>query len=148
MALLRVRSQTRNRSGNNDRERLFRDVLRTWRGRLLGNGLGVARRPSSSHYSSYHGRSTRYATHAFYSFDPSIDLEDYSASSSGFHPHLPGLKYKILSTTLGATMWFFIFYRARCVCAPDVRCRSLSRFTCITGKMGQNCWYAVMSLQR
>ncbi|TCD63040.1 hypothetical protein EIP91_006053 [Steccherinum ochraceum] len=31
----------------------------------------------------------------------------------GFHPHLPGMGYKILSTTLGATMWFFIFYRAR-----------------------------------
>ncbi|GJE92246.1 hypothetical protein PsYK624_083990 [Phanerochaete sordida] len=34
-------------------------------------------------------------------------------SGSGFHPHLPGFKYKFLSTTLGATMWFFIFYRAR-----------------------------------
>ncbi|EMD32043.1 hypothetical protein CERSUDRAFT_119047 [Gelatoporia subvermispora B] len=31
----------------------------------------------------------------------------------GFHPHLPGFGHKLLSTTLGATMWFFIFYRAR-----------------------------------
>ncbi|KAL4253472.1 NADH dehydrogenase [ubiquinone] 1 beta subcomplex subunit 2 [Abortiporus biennis] len=35
------------------------------------------------------------------------------SNASGFHPHLPGFKYKLLSTTLGATMWFFIFYRAR-----------------------------------
>ncbi|OJT13405.1 hypothetical protein TRAPUB_10040 [Trametes pubescens] len=32
---------------------------------------------------------------------------------SGFNPHLPGFKHKFLATTLGATMWFFIFYRAR-----------------------------------
>ncbi|KIM40229.1 hypothetical protein M413DRAFT_446397 [Hebeloma cylindrosporum] len=31
----------------------------------------------------------------------------------GFHPHLPGRGYKFLSQALGATMWFFIFYRAR-----------------------------------
>ncbi|KAJ3525900.1 hypothetical protein NM688_g8334 [Phlebia brevispora] len=36
-----------------------------------------------------------------------------TANGSGFHPHLPGFKYKFLATTLGATMWFFIFYRAR-----------------------------------
>ncbi|KAI0685204.1 hypothetical protein BC835DRAFT_1421488 [Cytidiella melzeri] len=34
-------------------------------------------------------------------------------SGPGFHPHLPGFKYQFLSTALGATMWFFIFYRAR-----------------------------------
>jgi hypothetical protein len=33
----------------------------------------------------------------------------------GFHPHLPGFKHQFLAKTLGATMWFFIFYRARCV---------------------------------
>ncbi|KAF8532510.1 hypothetical protein JB92DRAFT_2687744, partial [Gautieria morchelliformis] len=32
-----------------------------------------------------------------------------------FAPHLPGLRYKLLSKALGATMWFFIFYRARFV---------------------------------
>ncbi|KAG9316318.1 hypothetical protein JVU11DRAFT_2349 [Chiua virens] len=32
---------------------------------------------------------------------------------SGFNPHLPGAKYQFLSKALGATMWFFIFYRAR-----------------------------------
>ncbi|KIY67752.1 hypothetical protein CYLTODRAFT_325618, partial [Cylindrobasidium torrendii FP15055 ss-10] len=30
-----------------------------------------------------------------------------------FHPHLPGFKYQFLAKGLGATMWFFIFYRAR-----------------------------------
>ncbi|GJJ06588.1 hypothetical protein Clacol_000781 [Clathrus columnatus] len=35
------------------------------------------------------------------------------ASSTGFNPHLPGMRYKFLSKALGATMWFFIFYRAR-----------------------------------
>jgi len=34
---------------------------------------------------------------------------------SGFHPHLPGFKHKFLAKALGATMWFFIFYRARFV---------------------------------
>ncbi|KAF8590942.1 hypothetical protein K439DRAFT_1328626, partial [Ramaria rubella] len=35
--------------------------------------------------------------------------------ATGFTPHLPGLRYKLLSKALGATMWFFIFYRARFV---------------------------------
>lgn len=39
----------------------------------------------------------------------------YMIGAAGFHPHLPGLKYKALSKALGATMWFFIFYRARYV---------------------------------
>jgi hypothetical protein len=34
---------------------------------------------------------------------------------SGFHPHLPGFKHQFLAKALGATMWFFIFYRARFV---------------------------------
>ncbi|KAK0485835.1 hypothetical protein IW261DRAFT_1330062, partial [Armillaria novae-zelandiae] len=33
----------------------------------------------------------------------------------GFNPHLPGFKHNFLAKALGATMWFFIFYRARCV---------------------------------
>ncbi|KAF8135771.1 hypothetical protein EV363DRAFT_1159258 [Boletus edulis] len=33
--------------------------------------------------------------------------------SSGFNPHLPGARYQFLAKALGATMWFFIFYRAR-----------------------------------
>ncbi|KAG0700734.1 hypothetical protein DFH29DRAFT_982985 [Suillus ampliporus] len=32
---------------------------------------------------------------------------------SGFNPHLPGFRYQFLAKTLGATMWFFILYRAR-----------------------------------
>ena len=33
----------------------------------------------------------------------------------GFNPHLPGFRHQFLAKALGATMWFFIFYRARCV---------------------------------
>ena len=33
----------------------------------------------------------------------------------GFHPHPPALRYRVLSQLLGASMWFFIFYRAKCV---------------------------------
>lgn len=33
--------------------------------------------------------------------------------AGGFHPHLPGMRYTMLAKGLGATMWFFIFYRAR-----------------------------------
>ncbi|KAK7472741.1 hypothetical protein VKT23_000851 [Stygiomarasmius scandens] len=33
--------------------------------------------------------------------------------SAGFHPHLPGFRYTFLAKGLGATMWFFIFYRVR-----------------------------------
>ncbi|KAH9855241.1 hypothetical protein C2E23DRAFT_612073 [Lenzites betulinus] len=40
---------------------------------------------------------------------------------TGFNPHLPGFKHKFLATTLGATMWFFIFYRARCVCSATIQ---------------------------
>ncbi|KAF8909830.1 hypothetical protein CPB85DRAFT_1221944, partial [Mucidula mucida] len=40
------------------------------------------------------------------------------ASGAGFHPHLPGFKHNFLGKALGATMWFFIFYRAR----SDHRC--------------------------
>ncbi|KAJ7076357.1 hypothetical protein B0H15DRAFT_893408 [Mycena belliarum] len=32
---------------------------------------------------------------------------------SGFHPHLPGRGYSLLAKGIGATMWFFIFYRLR-----------------------------------
>ncbi|CAE6431964.1 unnamed protein product [Rhizoctonia solani] len=31
----------------------------------------------------------------------------------GFHPHPPGFGHRFLAKTLGATMWFFIFYRAK-----------------------------------
>ncbi|KAJ7072202.1 hypothetical protein C8F01DRAFT_233925 [Mycena amicta] len=31
----------------------------------------------------------------------------------GFHPHLPGRGYTLLAKGIGATMWFFIFYRLR-----------------------------------
>ncbi|KIO28089.1 hypothetical protein M407DRAFT_40023, partial [Tulasnella calospora MUT 4182] len=31
----------------------------------------------------------------------------------GFHPHGPSRFHSFLAKGLGATMWFFIFYRAR-----------------------------------
>jgi hypothetical protein len=36
-------------------------------------------------------------------------------TAPGFNPHLPGFKYNFLAKALGASMWFFIFYRARLV---------------------------------
>ncbi|KAI6000508.1 hypothetical protein EDD15DRAFT_2232598, partial [Pisolithus albus] len=33
--------------------------------------------------------------------------------ASGFNPRLPGFRYQVLSKVLGASMWFFILYRAR-----------------------------------
>ncbi|KAF8345958.1 hypothetical protein F5887DRAFT_964276 [Amanita rubescens] len=35
------------------------------------------------------------------------------AHQPGFHPHLPPFKYTFMAKALGASMWFFIFYRAR-----------------------------------
>ncbi|KAF9526602.1 hypothetical protein CPB83DRAFT_857467 [Crepidotus variabilis] len=31
----------------------------------------------------------------------------------GFHPHLPGAGTNFIAKALGASMWFFIFYRMR-----------------------------------
>ncbi|KAJ6594041.1 hypothetical protein B0H19DRAFT_1093489 [Mycena capillaripes] len=36
-----------------------------------------------------------------------------SPQAPGFHPHLPGRGYTLLARGVGATMWFFIFYRLR-----------------------------------
>ena len=33
----------------------------------------------------------------------------------GFNPHLPPARFGLMGKLLGASMWFFIFYRARCV---------------------------------
>ncbi|GAA5956339.1 hypothetical protein JCM21900_006150 [Sporobolomyces salmonicolor] len=33
--------------------------------------------------------------------------------AGGFHPHLPGLGHRLGAKLLGASMWFWIFYRAR-----------------------------------
>ncbi len=34
------------------------------------------------------------------------------ASQYNFHPHKPALRHRFMATALGATMWFWIFYRA------------------------------------
>ncbi|KAM0754230.1 hypothetical protein T439DRAFT_378292 [Meredithblackwellia eburnea MCA 4105] len=31
----------------------------------------------------------------------------------GFHPHLPGFGHRLTAKLLGASMFFFIFYRAK-----------------------------------
>ena len=59
-------------------------------------------------------------------------------AGTGFHPHLPGFKYKFLATTLGATMWFFIFYRARCVLCPHILDLI---FIIYVGRMVLSFWY-------
>ncbi|KAF9166767.1 hypothetical protein DFQ27_003762 [Actinomortierella ambigua] len=30
-----------------------------------------------------------------------------------FHPHLPAKGYSIVAKTLGASMWFWVFYKAK-----------------------------------
>ena len=69
----------------------------------------------------HHGWPTQYAIprHGIW------HTSDFAAMAlgSGFNPHLPGFKHRFLATTLGATMWFFIFYRARYVSLhPSVSC--------------------------
>ncbi|KAJ3763978.1 hypothetical protein EV360DRAFT_32300 [Lentinula raphanica] len=54
------------------------------------------------------------AGHGSYFPSASCTETHYSTSASGgFHPHLPGFRYNFLAKGLGATMWFFIFYRFR-----------------------------------
>ena len=46
----------------------------------------------------------------------SCGLAEWGGSlGPGFNPHLPGFRHQFLAKALGATMWFFIFYRARYV---------------------------------
>ncbi|KAJ3549353.1 hypothetical protein NMY22_g909 [Coprinellus aureogranulatus] len=47
---------------------------------------------------------------------PNLDLLSTMAGGSagpGFHPHLPPARYTFMAKALGASMWFFIFYRMR-----------------------------------
>ncbi|KAN0114052.1 hypothetical protein V8E52_007028 [Russula decolorans] len=70
-------------------------------------------------------------------------------TGSGFHPHLPGFKHKFLAKALGASMWFFIFYRAR-EDGPKllVRCRFVERtkliayYTGFEAPVGGTCTWA------
>ena len=52
-------------------------------------------------------------------FDPGLFsfrlTESVDFLGPGFNPHLPGFRHQFLAKALGATMWFFIFYRARYV---------------------------------
>ncbi|KAL1673426.1 hypothetical protein EV122DRAFT_294191 [Schizophyllum commune] len=36
-------------------------------------------------------------------------------TAPGFHPHLPGVGHRWLGKLIGGSMWFFMFYRIRCV---------------------------------
>lgn len=45
---------------------------------------------------------------------PALSVLELSLlEAPGFNPHLPGLRHTFLSKALGATMWFFLFYRVR-----------------------------------
>jgi hypothetical protein len=35
------------------------------------------------------------------------------AGGLGFHPHLPGFTHRFVGKALGATMWFWMMYRAK-----------------------------------
>ncbi|OAQ27237.1 hypothetical protein K457DRAFT_139788, partial [Linnemannia elongata AG-77] len=32
---------------------------------------------------------------------------------AGFHPHMPAARYSIVAKTLGASMWFWVMYKAK-----------------------------------
>ncbi|KAJ7703055.1 hypothetical protein B0H17DRAFT_922353, partial [Mycena rosella] len=54
----------------------------------------------------------------------------------GFHPHLPGRGYTLLAKGVGATMWFFIFYRLRyCLSRPST-CSQLTHTHFVLRKDG------------
>ncbi|KAI9260241.1 hypothetical protein BY458DRAFT_516578 [Sporodiniella umbellata] len=36
-----------------------------------------------------------------------------AAGGFGFHPHFPGFTHRFVGKALGATMWFWMMYRAR-----------------------------------
>jgi hypothetical protein len=36
-----------------------------------------------------------------------------AAGGLGFHPHLPGFTHRFVGKALGATMWFWMMYRAK-----------------------------------
>lgn len=44
---------------------------------------------------------------------PTSPLTSSYCTGVGFHPHLPGLGHRFMGKALGATMWFWIFYRAK-----------------------------------
>ncbi|KAF7361776.1 hypothetical protein MVEN_00521800 [Mycena venus] len=61
-----------------------------------------------------------------------------------FHPHLPGRGYTFLAKGVGAMMWFFIFYRLRCVQlypSPGLDLRKLD----ISDKTAASSWATILS---
>ncbi|KAF8924255.1 hypothetical protein BGZ47_004134 [Haplosporangium gracile] len=32
---------------------------------------------------------------------------------AGFHPHMPATRYSVVAKTLGASMWFWVMYKAK-----------------------------------
>ncbi|KAJ7217912.1 hypothetical protein GGX14DRAFT_356977, partial [Mycena pura] len=64
--------------------------------------------------------------------------------ASGFNPHLPGRGYSLLAKGIGATMWFFIFYRLRYIFPCPF---SSPRLTPVrSDKTAVNSWYARVDL--
>lgn len=70
--------------------------------------------PSSAHSTSLY--STTISTMAgpgACSPHPRTGYDVLTRLVAGFHPHPPSLLHRGLAKALGASMWFFIFYRAR-----------------------------------
>lgn len=75
---------------------------------------------SHDHPSPNHGRSLYAPSRS--KFPAALLTKSFkSYLASGFHPHLPGFRHNFLAKALGATMWFFIFYRTRYVSPSFLR---------------------------
>lgn len=51
---------------------------------------------------------------------------------AGFHPHMPAARYSIVAKTLGASMWFWVMYKAKEE-GPVVLVRYLSLLFLVAG---------------
>jgi hypothetical protein len=74
--------------------------------------------PSSPLLLIHHGWRSKSRQYVVFSFILELLVDD--SEGAGFHPHLPPVRYNFLAKFVGASMWFFIFYRARCVLNPSV----------------------------
>jgi hypothetical protein len=78
-----------------------------------------------------------------------MNLGVLGAAGAGFHPHLPGFGYNFLAKSLGATMWFFIFYRVRCVASTlgPARQHDANGRRAAARTAGRSCWCVHISVR-
>jgi hypothetical protein len=90
----------------------------------------------------HHGRSSRCVLPPLFKLSARLCrlAERQKFLGPGFNPHLPGFRHQFLAKALGATMWFFIFYRARCVTWSEI-CLCLTIHPLCAGKTARNFWY-------